>query len=112
MRSLIRSVAALTLFSASPTFAQTTADPMIEDLKCIAVVSVAGEDGKGDVKEGIASLFTYFVGRMHGRDPSVDVAQLFRDNVAMLDVLDIKAEAPRCLAEMDKATKAISAIGG
>jgi hypothetical protein len=77
--------------------AQTMATPDDSDLRCFAITSAMVSKAPPEAQPGIAAGMMYFMGRVEGRSPSLDLETAVRRVVPSLaDAAFFQAEAQRC----------------
>lgn len=85
-----------------------------QDLRCIAAVSAVIGQAEESKRAAVVPLLTYYVGRVSGRDPSIDlekeIRRVYADKANFLDVF--QAEIKRCSTEMEGVGRDLQRIGG
>lgn len=102
---------------AVPAAADETADRA--DLRCVIVTGMAGAQATNpDMKMGLASGVSYFMGKLKGRDAAFDLSARLAAEVRTIKVPELKADFVRCGqelkvfgAEAKAAGAALQAIG-
>lgn len=102
-------LAALLSIAASPAIAQ--GDPVEPDLRCLVVgFALAGSDQ--DAHKSAAIPFSlYYLGRLDGRAPQLDLEKRLGDLATTMTGDDIKTEAARCGADFQRRGIELQAIG-
>lgn len=87
-------------FAAGPAAAQT--DVAERDLRCMIVMGVFGSRAQSDQdKQAAAAGFTYFLGRLQGRDPALDVkARIVAAAQGLGGVAGLQPDVARCGDEL------------
>ena len=113
---LAAAAAALGLVSGAPAFAAAapSTDALNrQDIVCIAVMGAAAEkapDDKGKAFAGMGVL--YYIGRIEGRSPGIDLRAVVSPQVRKLSIEEIQAAADGCVAELSARGQDLVAIGG
>lgn len=83
-----------------------------KDVRCLVVSAVLLSSTK-EKSIGTAATMSalYFMGRLDGRDPELDLEGQVTDAALTMTPADIKDEAMRCGKELQARGEAISAIG-
>jgi len=99
------------ILALAPAHAQDDADGDLEgDLRCVALLAVAVANTQGEAQAGITAGLMYFVGRIDGVAPGIDLkAELQRIAATMTDPA---ADMTRCSAILTAKGQALIAIGG
>ena len=102
MRRLVPLALAAAL--AAPTTAPAqAADPIRDDLACMIIVTMfASRTEDAAARQGATTGFGYYMGRLKGRDPGIDLKdRLIAEARALIaDPNRLRAEATRCGADM------------
>jgi hypothetical protein len=74
------------------------------DLRCVLVVGIiagAAQDSASDTtKQGLVASIGYYLGRLKGRDPGIDLTARISAEARGLKLADLQAEAARCGEEL------------
>lgn len=96
--------AALLAATPSPT-AQTPAGPTSPeqgDVACAALFLALVDEAKTDKdRAGLSAAALYFIGKIEGRRPDVDMATTIADYGKRAGLLQLKSEGKRCAAAFD-----------
>lgn len=100
--------------------AQTAAPPApaappgdaASDARCIVVFGFVGSRGTPEQAEATKRGILYFVGKLRGRDPAVNVATTVTGaaDAAKAASLNARAEGQRCSSELESAGEALRGI--
>lgn len=82
------------------------------DARCIVVFGFIGSRAAPDQAEATKRGILYFVGKLRGRDPAVNVATTVTTaaDAAKAAGLNARAEAQRCSTELESAGEALRGI--
>lgn len=105
------------ILAALATTAASSAAPTPEqaDARCLdafALMAAGGDPAKPDPNmiEAGKTGATYFVGKLRGRNPGVDLEQVMRAGFSALQT-DAEGEVKRCSAELSDAGQAMTKAG-
>jgi len=83
----------------------------LSDTRCVAAFAMMVDQATGDdVKQGATTGLVYFVGKLYGRNPGIDLTAALRpvsDDVGK----NLKTELTRCGAELTAVSAAMTAAG-
>jgi hypothetical protein len=103
----LAAVAALSLAGAAR--AQTT--PNRDDVRCLvvsmAVLELGGQTGQS---AGMMSAL-YFLGRLDGREPDLDLENSLIDEISAMKPADVRVEAVRCGGQLAMRGKILQNVG-
>jgi len=109
MRFMTMAAVAVALSTAGGARAQDAG--VTSDLRCFLVSSIGASSVDGGTKASLAYLAAYYLGRLDGRTPKVDLETLVPAEMAKLSPEDYRPELLRCGAEARTRREAVSAIG-
>jgi hypothetical protein len=101
-------VAALTLV---PLRAMATDPDTIADARCVAVGIRAAELPDSHQKSTGLLMALYFIGRLDGRDPKIDLEAVLSEQLSKMSAADFTAEATRCGASLTTKGAQITQVG-
>ena len=110
---------ATTIWGEKPVFilsmaaALATAAPIAPsdgDARCTAVLALLVSQSKDDMQKGAINGLLYFIGKLKGRDPSVNIETLMRA-VYNGDAKILEKDQDRCLGEMRQVGEEMSKAG-
>ena len=108
--------AALVLLAATPAMAQTDDAAARRDLRCVLVVGIIGSQVQASAsdaaKSGMMAGIGYYLGRLKGRDPGINLTARLTAEAKGLKIGDLQPEALRCgeeLKEFGRESQEISA---
>ena len=111
--ALILAASVLTL-AAGAARAETPA--ATSDLRCFVVLSMVSDNGDPKINATITLGRLYFLGRLDGSAPGIDLKTRFRDVATRITPADAKAELARCgpilrarAAVLDDVSRSLSA---
>lgn len=109
--TFVAAAALMTLFAASAN-AQVLA-PSDPDLRCALVgLNSAGQPGATAEQQQSAGIFAiYYIGRMQGRTPGVDLDASIRQAASTVTLDMIAMETPRCAGELQRTGQLLVAMG-
>jgi hypothetical protein len=107
-RSIIFSAAVL---AAAATGARAADPAPAPDLRCLAVASVLASNSDPNVKNAGVMAALYYLGKLDGRDPGLDLETRLRQEVTQLSPQEIQSETLRCGAELAARGKTMNEIG-
>lgn len=84
------------------------------DLRCMLVVAITGAQAGANeqAKQGLAAGLGYYMGRLKGRDPGIDLAARITTTAKGLGALtDLQPDFTRCGAEMKTFGVETQAVG-
>jgi hypothetical protein len=86
--------------------AQTT-----RDLRCTMVAFYTVSQAKVEAQAGLSGVALYYLGRLDGRTPGLDIEKRIREEAATLTQEQFAAEGKRCGQEMEVRGKEIQVLG-
>jgi hypothetical protein len=108
-RSTILAAALFALTATSAASAQ--ASDTTADLKCFVALSMVSDNADPSVNASITLGRLYFLGRLDGDAPSMDLKTRFREEAGKLTPADAKAELTRCGAILRNRAEVLQDIG-
>jgi hypothetical protein len=81
------------------------------DIQCVAALSVAASQAKGDKLTGLAMITFYFVGRLDGRVPTLDLENELAHVAKDLTDAKVKTLLADCGAQYLRRANEMQAIG-
>lgn len=104
LRMGIAAIAGAAMIAATPAAAKS--ERVEADARCLALMAMLLNDAESAGRQGQIFVFgsVYYLGKVEGGDPGVDLEKLMREAARDLENRDRNAEANRC-------TTAISAAG-
>jgi len=91
--------------------AQAADDVAAADVRCLAVATVLSSNADPNVKNAGLMAALYYLGRVDGRQPTLDLEARLKQAYEQMSLQDVQAEARRCGAELGVRGKAVSEIG-
>jgi len=104
-------IAALFALAQAGGVARAAAPDTTADLKCFVALSVVSDAADPDVTASIKLGRLYFLGRLDGAAPGMDLKKRFLDEGGKLSVNDVKAELARCGAILSARANVLQDIG-
>jgi hypothetical protein len=101
-------VAALTLV---PLHAMAQDAATVADLRCVAVGIRSAELPDSRQKSTGLLMALYFIGRLDGRDPKLDLEALLSEQLSKMTAADFTAEAARCGSSLASKGAQITHVG-
>jgi hypothetical protein len=96
--------AASLLSSAGPSLAQSADTDA--DLRCVALAGLLGSTNNDpDMKRGSLIMGSYFVGKLNGRDPSLNVKSALEKIMPRITLGEIDQNAEQCIKAMETFSK-------
>ncbi len=90
---------------------EARADDAADDAKCLAVaLNMASAQDADEQSVGILSTM-YWLGRLDGRNPSLDLQKQLSDAADAMTQDDLKTEATRCTATLRARGEELSKLG-
>lgn len=80
------------------------------DLRCVAILSIVASQ-KPELMSGLGFGVMYFVGRIEGREPDVEIQSSLKAEIARLAPSNYGAEAHRCGTVMQEKGELLKQIG-
>ena len=110
---MIKFLAALLLAAIAPAASAQPADPARNDLRCVIAVGMfAAQTKDQDSKVGSAAGLGFFIGRLKGREPGIDLkARVLAEANLLKSPADLQPDFPRCGAEMQAFGKESTELG-
>jgi hypothetical protein len=103
------SIVAVTLAAVAVAGAAQAEEASRADVRCVVAFSALLKNPTYKDAAG-AGLF-YFVGRLDGREPSLDLSAAMTREIATMQTADYASEAQRCGAELKARNEALKAAG-
>lgn len=101
MKNLVAVLAACVALAGGSAIADEAIDPTDADMRCAALglylVGATGADSRQ--QQGAMMIATYYLGRIQGRTPDINLEETFRQMGATLTPAQLEAERGRCGAE-------------
>ena len=100
--------AAYLLSSTGPSLAQSAAQsPDTDaDLRCLAIAGIAlANSNDSEVKKGGEFLITFYLGKLYGRNPNLNLKPGLERVMALMSLGEIEQEAERCSKGADPVIK-------
>jgi hypothetical protein len=113
-RSIAASAAALSLLLVAGPAAQAADDPAEADFRCFAAMSQAGggDTVADDTRAQLASGALYFLGKLDGRDPDLDLENALAERAkTKMKPKQLRREMARCSAELKSRAQVLQEIG-
>jgi hypothetical protein len=104
-------LAAVVALTAASGVARAQAADTAGDLKCFVALSMVNDAADPDVTASIRLGRLYFLGRLDGAAPGMDLKKRFLDVGGKLSVPDVKAELVRCGAILSARAGVLEDIG-
>lgn len=101
--------AALALSLIQPALAQSI--PETQDIRCVVISIRMLGSGNDTEKSAALVAVMYFLGKLDGRSPGLDLEKAIISQVDAMKPDDAKAEAVRCGTEMQERGKSLETIG-
>ena len=101
-------VAALTLV---PLHAMAQDADTVADVRCVAVGIRSAELPDSRQKSTGLLMALYFIGRLDGRDPKLDLETLLSEQLSKMTAADFTAEAARCGSSLASKGAQITHVG-
>ena len=97
--------------SAAFNLADAASPESVSDARCLIVAVSLLQSPNNTTRAAAASSALYYLGRLDGREPDVDLQKLVQDEVKKLSPEDIQSEAQRCGHFLSARGKVVSDIG-
>lgn len=112
-RRSIAAMAALSVLMAAAPAAQAADDPTEADLRCFTAMSQAGggDTVSDDTRAQLASGALYFLGKLDGREPDLDLESALAERAKKLKPKQLRREMARCSAELKSRAQILQSIG-
>ena len=81
------------------------------DVECVAALAVAASEAQGEQLTGLAMITFYFVGRLDGRVPKLDLESALAEEAPALTEARVKALITSCSAQYLKRANDMQAVG-
>ncbi|MBT2188584.1 hypothetical protein [Sphingobium nicotianae] len=108
--SFAASVGGVALMAGSPGLAAQP--PEVEaDLRCIAIVAAAVGQAQGEARTGVIGGMMYFIGRVEGRAPAIDLEAELRRIYTALTQEVVETERIRCGGILSEKGQRLQAVG-
>ncbi len=108
-KAVLTATAMLALLVGRGAHAQSSAKD--DDLRCIAIVSVAMSQAEDDKKPSMMAGVMYFVGRLDGEAPKIDLATEMKRVVAGMTQEEAVAHGKRCSEILIERGHALQTVG-
>lgn len=106
---------ALALCVATPAVAQVDDAAARRDLRCVLVVGIIGgqvqASGSDSAKQGMMAGIGYYLGRLKGRDPAINLTARLTAEARGLKIGDLQPEALRCGEELKQFGRESQEVG-
>jgi len=86
----------LALLATAPPSAMAADPDTVADARCVAVGIRAAETPDSRQKSTGLLMALYFIGRLDGRDPKLDLEALLSEQLAKMTAADFETEGTRC----------------
>jgi hypothetical protein len=99
---------------ATPAAAQPAPDPTRDDLRCVIAVGMFAAQARNDAdtKLGAAAGLGFFIGRLKGREPGIDLkARVLAEANRLKSPADLQPDLARCGGEMQAISDESNALG-
>jgi hypothetical protein len=83
----------------------------LADIRCVAVGVRSAEKPDSQQKSTGTLLVLYYIGRLDGRNPTLDVEKLLSEQIGKMTDADYAAEGIRCSRDLTKKGAQITRIG-
>ncbi len=83
----------------------------IADVRCVAVGVRSAEKPDSHLKSTGTLLVLYYIGRLDGRNPTLDIEKLLTEQVAKMTDADYATEAARCSKDLTQKGAQITRLG-
>ena len=104
-------LAAALSFGAASTGARAQ-DASAGDVRCLVVGLYTASGNDADQRTAGMMMTAYYLGRLDGRMPDLDLKTRLADEVRKLTTAQLQAEGARCSADMTTRAKAMDALAG
>ncbi len=91
--------------------ARAQADATAADVRCLVVLGIVSDMAEASNKPRVTAALTYYLGRLDGRTPSLDLEAQMAAEGAKLSPQDLRAEAVSCGQAVATRGEAVRAIG-
>lgn len=81
------------------------------DLRCTMIAFYMVSQAKADAQGSLSGVALYYLGRLDGRTPGLDIEKRIRQEAATLTEAQFAAEAKRCGEEMKVRGQEIQVLG-
>jgi hypothetical protein len=95
----------------APAGAPTPADPTTEDIRCFIAMAAAAQNADGEMKPAMTAGVIYYLGKLDGRTPSLDLETRTKDLGNRMTVEDFRDETLRCGAAFVARGQALQQMG-
>jgi len=97
--------------AALPPAAAQEASDLTPDVRCMVVGAQFALSADPEHQAAGKMLDIYFMGKIMGRQPAADLADLMAKEVGRMSAADLQAEAQRCGGELSEAGKRMKDVG-
>ncbi len=87
-------------------------DANAADVRCLVVGLYTASGNDADQRTAGMMMTAYYLGRLDGRTPDLDLKTRLTDEVRRLTTAQLQAEGARCSADMTMRAKAMDALAG
>lgn len=91
--------------------AQTASATEAGDARCLAAISIIIAVGGAEEAKRLTPVAIYFVGKLYGRNPAIDLTATLKRSLANATEADLRAAVPGCAAELGRAGEAMKSAG-
>jgi len=103
--------AALIALASQPAPAATVDGATQSDVECVAALSVAASEAEGEQLTDLAMITFYFIGRLDGRVPALDIESALAGEAPGLTESRVKALVTSCSAQYLKRANEMQEVG-
>jgi len=83
----------------------------IADVRCVAVGVRSAEKPDSRLKSTGTLLVLYYIGRLNGRNPTLDIEKMLSEQIAKMTDADYAAETSRCSKDLTQTGAQITKLG-
>jgi hypothetical protein len=99
------------VFTLLPAYAQAPQAETIDDVRCVAVGMSMGGSGNSTQQSAGMMLALYYIGRIDGREPTLDIEVSMTKELLKMTSADFSREASRCGGHLTEKGKEITKMG-
>jgi hypothetical protein len=103
--------AAIMLGVALGSGAAAQSDETMDDVRCLVVGLKLAQSPIDTIRSASVLMTIYYMGRLEGRDPKLDLQSRIADQVLQMSTLDVQSETRRCSAGLKAKGEAIAEMG-
>lgn len=103
--------AAIMLGGLLATAATAQSDETTNDIRCLVVGLNLAQSQNAAARGASVLMAIYYMGRLEGRDPMLELDARITDEVLKMSTLDVQSEARRCGGELKAKGEAIAEMG-